>query len=157
MNHITIYGNLGKDPEVKTVGEKKVAKFSVATTRRGKDKDGNKITDWHNVILWDKLAELSETYLKKGSSVIIEGELQYRNYENKEGIKVYVTEIVGNQMHFVGKKEPDSGIQAKDEFQGSANKEAIVNKSKEAAENTDDLPFILTIPIAIGFLLQFIG
>jgi single-strand DNA-binding protein len=107
MNHITIYGNLGKDPEVKTVGEKKAAKFSVATTRRGKDKDGNKITDWHRVVLWDKLAELSEKYLTKGSSVIIEGEVQYGSYVNKDGQTVYTTDIIGNQMHFVGKKEAE--------------------------------------------------
>jgi single-strand DNA-binding protein len=137
MNKIIIYGNLGKDPEVKTVGEKKVAKFSVATTRRSKDKDGNKITDWHNVILWDKLAELSETYLKKGSSVIIEGELQYRNYENKEGVKVYMTEIVGNQMHFVGKKEPDSGITAKDDKQGDWQGKKEVKSMSDISELGD--------------------
>lgn len=107
MNHITLYGNLGKAPEVKTVGEKKVAKFSLATTRRGKDKDGNKITDWHRIVLWDKLAELAEKYLTKGSSVIIEGEVQYGGYENKDGQTVYTTDIVGNQMHFVGKKESE--------------------------------------------------
>jgi single-strand DNA-binding protein len=107
MNHLTIYGNLGKDPEVKTVGEKKVAKFSVATSRRYKDKDGNKITDWHNVVLWDKLAELAEKYLTKGSSVSIEGEVQYRSYDNKDGQKVYITEISASQMHFVGKKESE--------------------------------------------------
>jgi len=141
MNHITIYGNLGKDPEIKTVGEKKVAKFSVATTRRGKDKDGNKITDWHRVVLWDKLAELSEKYLSKGSSIIIEGEVQYGSYVNKDGQTVYTTDIIGNQMHFVGKKETETPPVAKDEYQGgSAVKDAIVNKSKEQV-NEDDLPF----------------
>lgn len=110
MNHLTIYGNLGGNPEVKTVGEKKVAKFSVATTRRSKDKDGNKITDWHRVVLWDKLAELAEKYLTKGSSVIIEGEVQYGSYTNKEGITVYTTDVVGTQMHFVGKKETSDSL-----------------------------------------------
>jgi single-strand DNA-binding protein len=133
MNHITIYGNLGKDPEVKTVGEKKVAKFSVATTRRGKDKDGNKITDWHRVVLWDKLAELSEKYLTKGSSVIIEGEVQYGSYVNKDGQTVYTTDIIGNQMHFVGKKETETGPTAKDEYQGG-------KKTVTSMSNPDDLP-----------------
>jgi single-strand DNA-binding protein len=132
MNHITIYGNLGKDPEVKTVGEKKVAKFSVATSRRGKDKDGNKITDWHNVILWDKLAELAEKYLTKGSSVIIEGEVQYRSYENKDGVKIYLTEIIANQMHFVGKKEPEKVEDKQGEWQGK--------KEVKSMSNIDDLP-----------------
>jgi single-strand DNA-binding protein len=143
MNHITIYGNLGKAPEVKTVGEKKVAKFSLATTRRGKDKDGNKITDWHSVILWDKLAELAEKYLTKGSSVIIEGEVQYRNYENKEGVKVYMTEIVGNQMHFVGKKEAEPGPQAKDEYQGGKIQTGAMSDISQLPGVNDerDLPF----------------
>lgn len=119
MNHLTIYGNLGGNPEVKTVGEKKVAKFSVATTRRGKDKDGNKITDWHRVVLWDKLAELAEKYLTKGSSVIIEGEVQYGSYTNKDGVTVYTTDVVGNQMHFVGKKETSDPLPDKQgQYQG---------------------------------------
>lgn len=142
MNHLTILGNLGKDPEVKTVGEKKVAKFSIATTRRGKDKDGNKITDWHNVILWDKLAELAEKYLTKGSSVIIEGEVQYRNYENKEGVKVYMTEIVGNQMHFVGKKESESAPTAKeDNWQGKKEVKSMSNIKDLPGSEDKDLPF----------------
>jgi len=147
MNHITIFGNLGKDPEVKLVGEKKVAKFSVATTRRSKDKDGNKITDWHRIVLWDKLAELAEKYLNKGSSVIIEGEVQYGSYENKDGVTVYTTDIVGNQIHFVGKKEPDPGPVAKDEYQGGKIKTGSmsdINELPEATDitdNPDNLPF----------------
>lgn len=110
MNKAILYGNVGKDPEVRTLESgKKVAKFSLATNKSYTNAVGEKITEtsWHNIVLWGKLAELAEKYLTKGSSVIIEGEVQYRNYENKDGIKVYMTEIVGNQMHFVGKKEPD--------------------------------------------------
>jgi single-strand DNA-binding protein len=143
MNHITIYGNLGKDPEVKKVGEKKVAKFSIATSRRSKDKDGNKITDWHSVILWDKLAELAEKYLTKGSSVIIEGEVQYRNYENKEGQKVYMTEIVANQLHFVGKKESEKPDDKQDEWQGKKEVKPMsdVNDLPGANDDLSNLPF----------------
>jgi single-strand DNA-binding protein len=143
MNHITIYGNLGKIPEVKTVGEKKVAKFSLATTRRGKDRDGNKITDWHSVILWDKLAELTEKYLTKGSSVIIEGEVQYRNYENKEGQKVYMTEIVANQLHFVGKKESEKPDDKQGEWQGKKEVKPMsdVNELPQGNDELSEIPF----------------
>lgn len=143
MNHITLYGNLGKAPEIKTVGEKKIAKFSLATTRRGKDKDGNKITDWHRIILWEKLAELAEKYLTKGSSVIIEGEVQYGSYENKDGQTVYTTDVVGNQMHFVGKKESDTP-QAKDEYQGGkiiTGAKSDINELPQGKNDESDLPY----------------
>lgn len=142
MNHICIYGNLGKDPEVKTVGEKKVAKFSVATTRRGKDKDGNKITDWHRIILWDKLAELAEKYLAKGSSVIIEGEVQYGNYVNKDGVTVYTTDVVGNQMHFVGKKEAEKPDNKEGEWQGKKSVSSMSDINELPGVNDDpEMPF----------------
>lgn len=137
MNHLTIYGNLGGNPEVKTVGEKKVAKLSVATTRRSKDKDGNKITDWHRVVLWDKLAELAEKYLTKGSSVIIEGEVQYGSYLNKDGVTVYTTDVVGNQIHFVGKKETSQTEEAPKDKQGEYQGGKVTTGSKS---NINDLP-----------------
>lgn len=139
MNKIIIYGNLGADPEVKIIGEKSVAKFSVATSRRSKDKDGNKITDWHRVVLWDKLAELAQKYLTKGSSVIIEGEVQYGSYDNKEGVKVYTTDIVGNQMHFVGKKE-DKPVDKADEFKANP-KAGFSDINDLPGVSDDDLPF----------------
>lgn len=145
MNHLIIYGNLGKDPEVKTVGEKKVAKFSVATTRRSKDKDGNKITDWHRVILWGNLAELAEKYLTKGSSVIIEGEIQYGSYTNKDGLTVYTTDVVGNQMHFVGKKETSDPLPDKQgQYQGgkvTTGSMSDINELGVSEEDLKDLPF----------------
>ena len=158
MNRITLYGNLGNSPEIQTIGDKKLAKFSLATTRRGKDKDGNKITDWHRIVLWDKLAELAEKYLTKGSSVIIEGEVQYGNYTNKEGIMVYTTDIVGNQMHFTGKKkqEPSNALTDKQGVFRESDKPVDVEKNETpGSDELSDLPFIFTIPIALGVLMQF--
>jgi single-strand DNA-binding protein len=109
MNKVILFGNVGKDPEVKQVGENKVAKFSLATNK-SYTKAGEKITEtqWHNIVLWNKLAELAGNYIKKGSSIIIEGEIVYRSYENKDGVTVYITEIIGNTLHFAGsKKEED--------------------------------------------------
>lgn len=135
LNLTILHGNVGKEPEIKTVGEKKVAKFSLATTRRGKDKDGQKITDWHNLIVWDKLAELVEKYVHKGSEIVIEGQIQYRNYENKDGVKIYMTEIICHSLDFCGKKEAeksDDKPQANNEWQGK--------KEVKAMSDVNDLP-----------------
>ena len=106
MNRVTLYGNVGKDPESRTINEKTVTKFTLATNKTF-TKDGNKVTEtqWHNIVLWGKVAETASKYVKKGSSLIVVGEITYRSYTNKDGATVYVTEIVGNEMHFTGNKE----------------------------------------------------
>ena len=104
LNKVIILGNLGKDPEIRTTQSGKiVANFSVATSEKYKDSAGEKIekTEWHNVVLWGKLAELAEKYIKKGSKVLIEGKLQTRSWET-DGGKRYTTEIIGSNMVFVG-------------------------------------------------------
>lgn len=111
MNKAILYGNVGKDPEVKRLESGKiVAKFAMATNKSYNNNSGEKITEtaWHNIVLWGKLAELAEKYVKKGNSVIIEGEISYRSYENKEKQTVYLTEIIGNAMHFVGSKKEEA-------------------------------------------------
>ena len=110
MNKVILFGNVGGDPEVKTIGnDKKVAKFSLATNK-SYTKDGEKHTEtsWHNIIYWNKLADLCGKYVKKGSSIIVIGEISYRSYENKDGQTVYVTEIIGNELHFAGGKKEES-------------------------------------------------
>ena len=108
INKVIIIGNLGKNPEVrKTQGGTSVASFSVATTEKFSDRSGNKQekTEWHNIVMWDKMAELAGKYLKKGSSVYLEGKLQTTSWEDKSGGgKKYKTEIVANQMQFLGGK-----------------------------------------------------
>jgi single-strand DNA-binding protein len=110
MNKVFLHGNCGKDPESKVINQKTVTKFSLATNKTYTDASGQKITDtsWHNIVLWGKVAETASKYVKKGTSLIIEGEISYRSYENKEGQTVYVTEIIGHNMHFTGSKpEPE--------------------------------------------------
>ena len=110
MNKCTLYGNVGKDPDVKKLESgNTVAKFSLATNK-SYTKNGEKITEtaWHNIVLWNKLAELAGKYVKKGHSLIIEGEISYRSYENKDGITIYTTDIIGREMYFVGSKESKS-------------------------------------------------
>ena len=107
MNKAILFGNVGGDPDSRKVNESTVTKFSLATNKTYKNKAGEKITDtaWHNIVLWGKVAEIASKYVKKGSSIIIEGEISYRSYENKDGQIVYITEIIGSNLHLVGKKE----------------------------------------------------
>ncbi len=100
-NRVQLIGNLGMKPEVITLESgKKLAKFSIATNEVYKNAQGEKITDtqWHNVIAWNKTAEIIENYLDKGSEVLIEGKLTNRSYENNQGEKRYVTEVVCNEL-----------------------------------------------------------
>jgi single-strand DNA-binding protein len=107
-NHVQLIGNLGSNPEIKSFENgKKLARINLATTERYKDENGKFVseTQWHHISAWDNLATIAEKYLKKGSEVAIEGKLVYRNYENKEGKKQYITEIVANELLLLGKKE----------------------------------------------------
>jgi single-strand DNA-binding protein len=113
VNKVILIGNLGKDPEVKyTPQGTPVAKVALATNERFKDKDGNwqDRTEWHNVVLWARLAEIAGEYLKKGGKVYIEGRLQTRSWDDKQtGQKKYMTEIVANDLVLLGGRGEGSG------------------------------------------------
>ncbi len=106
VNKVILLGNLGKDPEVKyTPQGKPVAKFSLATNERYKDKDGNwqDRTEWHNIVLWERLAEIAGEYLKKGSKVYIEGRIRTDSWDDKQtNQKKYMTNIIGNELVLLG-------------------------------------------------------
>lgn len=107
-NRVQLIGNLGKDPETITFdSNRKLTKFSVATNESYSNAKGEKIdeTQWHNVVVWGKLAEVAEKYLKKGMEICLEGKLVNRSYETKEGDKRYVSEIVVNEFVMLGRKE----------------------------------------------------
>lgn len=112
VNKVIIVGNIGKDPEVRYMpnGEA-VCNFSIATTDSWKSKDGTKQekTEWHNIVMYRKLAEIAGEYLKKGSPVYIEGRLQTRKWQTKEGQDRYSTEIIADQMQMLGGKGQGSG------------------------------------------------
>lgn len=106
-NKVQLIGNLGTEPEVLTLESgKKLAKFSIATNETYKNAQGEKVTDtqWHNVIAWNKTAEIIENYLQKGNEVILNGKLVSRSYETKEGEKRYITEVVCNEILMLSKK-----------------------------------------------------
>ena len=106
-NKVQLIGNLGNDPEIITLESgKKLAKFSVATNESYKNATGEKVTDtqWHNIIAWNKTAEIIEKYVTKGNEIAIEGKLTSRSYETKEGEKKYITEVVCNELLTLGGK-----------------------------------------------------
>ena len=107
VNKATILGNVGKDPEVRhTQSGKAVANFSVATNEK---RAGEEYTEWHNVVVWDKLAELCAQYAPKGTKVYVEGRIQTRKYQDAQGVDKYTTEIVAREIVFLTRAGEESG------------------------------------------------
>ena len=107
-NRVQLIGNLGANPEIRDLSSgKKVARFSLATPDSYRDKEGNQVkeTQWHNIIAWNKSAEFAEKYLEKGKRIAIDGKLTTRNWEDTEGKKHYVTEVILNEVMMLDKKE----------------------------------------------------
>ena len=132
VNKVILLGNLGKDPEVRRLDDGRgVANFSLATSESYKNKSGEKVTntEWHNIVLWSPLADIAENYLKKGSQVYIEGKIANRSYEDKDGVKKYISEVVGREITLLGRPP---------EQQENSQISSIENKKKS---EEDDLPF----------------
>lgn len=133
INKVILVGNLGKDPEVRKLeGGAVVASFPLATTENYKDKNGNKMeqTEWHNIVLWRAQAEFAEKQLKKGNTVMIEGKIRTRSWEDKEKNKRQTTEILGDSITLLIGNKRDEG--------------SIYNKPDNTGSNTPpsgDLPF----------------
>lgn len=118
---VILLGNVGIDPEVRDTKGGKVCRFTLATSK--KDKNGEQKTSWHTIICFGKLAEICGKYVSKGSQVMVDGEINYRNYEGEKGM-VYLTEINASQVQFLGSKKKD---EKKDEFPNF--------------DSADDIPF----------------
>lgn len=133
INKVILVGNLGKDPEVRHLeGGAVVAKFPLATSESYKTKEGQRIdqTEWHNIVMWRGLAESAEKFLRKGSLVYIEGKIRTRSWDDKDGNKRYVTEIIADTMTMLGSK--------KQEEQGAVSPSGN-NASSESVSGGDDL------------------
>jgi single-strand DNA-binding protein len=105
VNKVILLGRLGRDPELRyTPGGQATASFTLATSERWTDKNGQRQerTEWHNIVVWAKLAELANQYLKKGSPAYIEGRITTRSWDDRDGNKKYKTEIVANTIQFLG-------------------------------------------------------
>lgn len=137
VNKVILVGRLGADPELKyTPSGRAFVNFNLATNAAWKDQDGNQQerTDWHRVTSWGKLAEIMGEYLKKGSLVYVEGRLQTRNYDDANGVKRYITEVVADEMTMLGGKGDG----------GSASGGGAIpppDDSEMPPEGGDDLPF----------------
>lgn len=140
INKVILVGNVGKDPEVRHLESGvAVAQFSLATSETYKDKSGNKTTqtEWHNLVLWRGLADVAEKYVKKGDPLYIEGKIRSRSYDDKEGVKRYVSEIVVDTMQMLGRKSSGDGGGSTPPPSSDAPDSGSVNEPLE----TDDLPF----------------
>jgi len=132
VNKVILIGNLGKDPELRNFeGGNMVANFSLATTEVFRDRNGNKVeqTEWHNIAMWGKLAEIAGKILRKGAKVYVEGRIKNRTWEDKEGNKKHITEIVAENFTLLG---PRSNTDAHDDVTTHKQTEQDIN---------DDLPF----------------
>jgi single-strand DNA-binding protein len=145
VNKVILIGNLGKDPEVQNFETGKKASFSLATTEIQRDREGREVqhTEWHNIVMWRGLADIAESYLKKGSQVYVEGRLRSRSFEAKDGTKRFVTEIqVDNLILLGGRKESGEGYHVAGSFQ--ANTPPVIPTTQPAPEQPtegEDRPF----------------
>ncbi len=136
VNKVILVGNLGKDPELRyTNSGVAVATFSMATSESWKDAEGTMQdrTQWHTIVAWRKLAEICGEYLKKGSKVYVEGKIQYRTYDDKNGVKRYVTEIVMDNMVMLDSRGGGST--------GGFDNEPAQQREESQGPKADDLPF----------------
>ncbi len=154
LNRVQLIGNLGKDPEIKyTPQGTPVAKLTIATNERFKDKAGEwqDRTEWHNVVLWQRLAEIAGEYLKKGGKVYIEGRLQTRSWDDKtSGQKKYMTEVVASDLILLGGRGEGGGGDFAGSSRGSSSSAGSNNFDQRTPEpepaasgpiTDDDIPF----------------
>ena len=150
LNRVQIIGNLGTDPELRsTPSGARVANLSVATSRRWNDRQGQpqEKTEWHRVIFWEKLAEVCEKYLKRGDRVYVEGSIEYRQYEGKDGQTRYITEIRGREMIMLGGRGENAQVDSSSRSAGpsrggpSPAKDSFEEFSSDSLTPEDDLPF----------------
>ena len=138
VNKVILVGRVGKDPETKHLeGGTTLSKFPLATNEVY-TKNGEKVenTEWHNIIFWRRLAEIAEEYVKKGDLLYIEGRIRTRTYDDQQGVKKYFTEIIGDNLQMLGKKQNDNNMDAAPDTGNNT-----ASAPDNVAEETDDLPF----------------
>ena len=111
LNKHMLIGNVGQDPRVSTYNDRKVAQFTLATSKVFKDRDGNKqeITDWHNIVAWTPAAEIVEQFVKKGARIYVEGESRTRSYQTQDGNRHYSTEVMASTVILLDRKLNEGG------------------------------------------------
>ena len=141
VNKVILVGNLGQKPEMRyTQTNTAVATLSIATSESWKDKDSGEQrekTEWHRVVFFGKLAEIAEQYLDKGSQLYVEGKLQTRKWQDKEGNDRYTTEILGNEMNMLGGRQSSGDEGVYDQSQQTAQ----TAQSQDSQISEEDIPF----------------
>jgi single-strand DNA-binding protein len=142
MNKVILLGWCGNDPEIKTFNQSKVAKFSLATNEYYKNKAGEKVTEttWHNLVYWGKSADLIESYVHKGDSILVEGKIAVRQYE-KAGVNHWSTEIICNKIEFISKQEAKEPKQEPD-ARGKVHVDSMsdINDLPQHVRDAEDIP-----------------
>tara|TARA_Y100000589_G_scaffold72355_2_gene65062 strand:+ start:2544 stop:2978 length:435 start_codon:yes stop_codon:yes gene_type:complete len=141
VNKVILVGNLGKDPEVRYLDSGvAVANFTLATTENYKNKQGERVsqTEWHNIVLWRGLAEVAEKWLKKGSSIYVEGKIRNRKWEDKDGNTRYNTEVLADNMTMLGSRNGATELNSNVDNSNNSS-EKLLNSNE--LDNSDDLPF----------------
>ncbi|HLM53829.1 MAG TPA: single-stranded DNA-binding protein [Pseudoxanthomonas sp.] len=152
INKVILVGNLGNDPDTKyTQGGMAITRISLATTSVRKDKDGNQQerTEWHRVVFFGKLGEIAGEYLRKGSSVYVEGSIRYDKYTGQDGVEKYSTDIIGDEMQMLGGRGEGGGGGGGDRPQRSSpRQDSAPRRQPPAAQQApmddfadDDIPF----------------
>jgi len=141
VNKVILVGNLGKDPEIRYLQDgTAVANFSIATTRKWKDRgtgEEKSQTEWHRIVAFRRLGEICGEYLSKGKQVYIEGRLQTREWEDKDGNRRWTTEIVAREMQMLGSRESGLGNRDADQYQP----QGMPGRPSDQNEPEDDIPF----------------
>jgi single-strand DNA-binding protein len=144
VNKVILLGRLGQDPELKyTPGGSAVCNFSLATTESWTDKQGQKQekTEWHRVVVWGKLAELCNQYLAKGRQAFLEGRLQTRSWDDKDGNKRYTTEILASTVQFIGGPSANNNANVDTSYAQAPTPTQEYQIASDASFAADDIPF----------------
>ena len=146
VNKVFLLGRVGKPVEVRDTDKGKVATFTLATSEFYKDREGNKKenTEWHNIVAWKGTAEVVEKFVKKGTPLYVEGRIRTRSWDDQQGNKRYITEIIADNVQLLGKKEdsqPAQQVQPKPQVQQRPQVQRTTAMPYPTVEDDGDLPF----------------
>lgn len=144
VNKVILVGNVGKDPEVRYLDSGvAVANFPLATSETYTNKNNERVTqtEWHNIVVWRKTAEIVETYVKKGMQLYIEGRIRTRSWEDQDGNKRYTTEVYGDNLQMLGKKGDNENTAPQTPAPPAQNTQSNASADNSSEGETDDLPF----------------
>ena len=144
VNKVILVGNVGKDAEVRYIDSGvAVASFPLATSETYTAKSGEKVTntEWHNIVAWRGLAEMAGKYIQKGRQLYIEGRIRTRSYDDKDGVKKYISEILADNIQLLGRKEEGGNNGSSGEYQKTESGQNSQTNDFDAGDSADDLPF----------------